>query len=172
MVSTQHCVRQSSSIDAFWKLCHRVCLYDLSTRFFSGDKGNFWFDGKKWNWGEKSRQTAENKLTFDFISGKIDIEGETKTRQNAENKQTFGIFLIHFPNLCWKIFFNVEMWILHPLYILSTSICRYLNKDRVLPVTHPFTNDNINKSITDHSFFNGCIDGFDDGIKSTFGKGS
>ena len=36
----------------------------------------------------KSRQTAENKQTFD-LSRKIDIEG--KSRQTVENKQTFGI---------------------------------------------------------------------------------
>ena len=69
--------------------------------------------------GEKTRQIAENKQTFD-LSGKIEIKG--KTRQNTENKQTFGlndgkmetneklvkilkinklfvdVFLSHFPN--------------------------------------------------------------------------
>ena len=34
----------------------------------------------------KTRQTAENKQTFDFTGN---IEFERKTRQNTENKQTF-----------------------------------------------------------------------------------
>ena len=37
---------------------------------------------------EKSRQTAENKQTFDLM-GKI--ENEEKTRQSARNKQTFDL---------------------------------------------------------------------------------
>ena len=71
---------------------------------------------------QKTRESNENKQTFEFEgkNQKIDIEG--KTRQNTENKQTFGlndrkietneklvkilkinkllvdVFLSHFPN--------------------------------------------------------------------------
>ena len=36
----------------------------------------------------KTRQSAENKQTFDLTRK---IENEGKTRQNAENKQTFDL---------------------------------------------------------------------------------
>jgi len=40
---------------------------------------------KKLKFGQKSRQNAENKQTFDLNE---EIEINEKTRQNAENKQT------------------------------------------------------------------------------------
>ena len=50
----------------------------------------------------KTRQTTENKQTFD-LTGKIEIvEIVRKTRQNAENKQTFCL-AEKLKNNAWRL---------------------------------------------------------------------
>ena len=69
------------------------CLKNTKKKvsFWPAFDANFWFDGKIEIEG-KTRQTTENKQTFDLKGAKGEKnEIEEKTRQNTVNKQTFDI---------------------------------------------------------------------------------
>ncbi len=74
----------------------------------------------------KTRQSAENKQTFDLIdrlTGKIEIDGKWKSRQNGENKQNFDLTEFY-P------FYSLSLW----LFLLCSTSAVFQNSIQILMI--------------------------------------